>query len=140
MGFIGDSPEDLELWLFVDADFAGDREDLKSTSGGFLVLAGPNSYFPLGQVCKKQTAQSHSTPEAEIVALDAGVRAEGIPALDLWEVLLGRKPRLRVWEDNEATIKIVKSGRFPTMRHVKRVHAVSIMSLHDMAEKKVFAH
>ena len=44
VGFIGDSAADLELWLFVDADFAGDREDLKSTSGGFLVLAGPNSF------------------------------------------------------------------------------------------------
>ena len=46
VGFIGVPPEDLELWLFVDADFAGDRADLKSTSGGFLVLAGPNTFFP----------------------------------------------------------------------------------------------
>ena len=53
-------------------------------------------------------------------------------------MLLGREPRLRVWEDNEATIKIFKSGRFPAMRHVKRVHGVSIMSLHDNLEKKVF--
>ncbi len=45
VGFTGDPPEDLELWLFVDADFAGDRADLKSTSGGFLVLAGPNTFF-----------------------------------------------------------------------------------------------
>ena len=50
VGFIGDSADVLELWLFVDAAFAGDREDLKSTSGGFLVLAGPNSFFPLGPV------------------------------------------------------------------------------------------
>ena len=68
VGFIGDPPEDLELWLFVDADFTGDRADLKSTSGGILVLAGPNKLLPLGYVCKKQTAQSPSTPEAEIVA------------------------------------------------------------------------
>ena len=72
VGFIGDSAADLELWLFVDADFAGDREDLKSTSGGFLVLAGPNSFFPLGQVCKKHTAQSHSTPEAKSLLLAQG--------------------------------------------------------------------
>ena len=139
MGFVGGPPADLELWLFVDADFAGDRSDLKSTSGGFLVLVGPNTFFPLGYVCKKQTCQSHNTPEAEIVALDAGIRTEGIPALELWKVLLGREPRLRVWEDNEATIKIVKSGRFPAMRHVKRVHGVSVMSLHDNLEKAVFA-
>ena len=53
VGFVGDPPADLELWLFVDADFAGDQSDLKSTSGGFLVLVGPNTFFPLGHVCKK---------------------------------------------------------------------------------------
>ena len=107
VGFIGDPPDDLELWLFVDADFAGDRADLKSTSGGFLVLDGSYTYFPLGYVCKKQTAQSHSTPEAEVVALDTGVRTIGIPSQQLWKVLLGREPTLRVFEDNEATIKII---------------------------------
>ena len=54
-------------------------------------------------------------------------------------MLLGREPRLRVWEDNEATIKIVRSGRFPTMRHVKRVHGVSICSLHDSLHKEIFS-
>ena len=53
-------------------------------------------------------------------------------------MLLGREPKLRVWEDNEATIKIVRSGRFPTMRHVKRVHGVSIMSLHDNLNKETY--
>ncbi len=60
---------------------------------------------------KKQTSQSHSTPEAEIVALDVGVRTEGIPALEPWKVLLGREPLLCVWEDNEATIKNHKIGQ-----------------------------
>ena len=67
------------------------------------------------------------------------MRTEGIPAQQLWKVLLGREPVLRVWEDNEATVKIVRSGRFPTMRHVKRVHGVSIMSLHDSYHKQLFA-
>ena len=47
IGQVADKPEDLQLWLFVDADFAGDQRDTKSTSGGFSVLAGPNSWFPL---------------------------------------------------------------------------------------------
>ena len=33
-GRINDPPEDLELWLFVDADFCGDYENTRSTSGG----------------------------------------------------------------------------------------------------------
>ena len=42
LGFIGDPADKLELWFCVDSYFTGDREDMKSTSGGFLVLAGPN--------------------------------------------------------------------------------------------------
>ena len=41
IGFIGDKLEDLTLTAFADADFAGDRKDCKSTSGGFLCLTGP---------------------------------------------------------------------------------------------------
>ena len=44
VGFLGDPKEDLELSLYCDADFAGDRTDLKSTSGGFLVLTGTHSF------------------------------------------------------------------------------------------------
>ena len=33
-------------------------------------------------ICKKQTSVSHSSTEAEIISLDAGLRMDGIPALD----------------------------------------------------------
>ena len=70
VGFIGDGPEELELGLFSDADFAGDRDAMRSASGVFLALYGPHSFFPLSAQSKKQTAVSHSTVEAEIVAAD----------------------------------------------------------------------
>ena len=79
---MGDSFEDLELWLFTDADFAGDRKDMKSTSSMFLAVAGPNTFFPLGPVSKKQTVCSNSTVEAEVVAAFAAVCLVGIPALN----------------------------------------------------------
>ena len=41
-----------------------------------------------GWKCKKQTAISHSSAEAEVISLDAGLRMEGIPALVLWDQLL----------------------------------------------------
>ena len=34
-------------------------------------------------MCKKQTSVSHSSTESEIISLDAGLRMEGIPTLDL---------------------------------------------------------
>ena len=43
-----------------------DKETLRSTSGVFLAVYGPYSFFPLAAQSKKQTAVSHSTVEAEI--------------------------------------------------------------------------
>ena len=36
-------------------------------------------------MCKKQKKFSRSSTEAEIISLDAGLRMDGIPALDLWD-------------------------------------------------------
>ena len=37
-------------------------------------------------MCKKQTSVSHNSTEAEVISLDAGLRMDGIPALDLWDL------------------------------------------------------
>ena len=39
-------------------------------------------------MCKKQTSVSHSSTESEIISLDAGLRMDGIPALDLWDLIV----------------------------------------------------
>ena len=35
---------------------------------------------------KKQAAVSHSSTESEIISLDTGLRLDGLPALELWEI------------------------------------------------------
>ena len=45
-GFIGDAFDECQLWLFADADHAGEH-DSKSTTGSAIVLVGPNTYYPL---------------------------------------------------------------------------------------------
>ena len=82
-GWIGDPIEKLELCVFSDADWAGEKSTYKSTTSFFAFLLGPNSFFPISALSKKQTCVSHSTPEAEIVAADTSIRSEGIPALNL---------------------------------------------------------
>ena len=62
--------------------FAGDLEDSKSTSGG------SHTFVPISWMCKKQTSVSHSSTESEIISLDAGLRLEGIPALDLRDLIV----------------------------------------------------
>ena len=39
-------------------------------------------------MCKKQTSVSHSSTELEIISLDARLRLDGIPALDLWDLIV----------------------------------------------------
>ena len=39
-------------------------------------------------MCKKQTSVSHSSTESEIISLDARLRMDGRPALDLWDLIV----------------------------------------------------
>ena len=73
---------------FQDSDFAGDLEDSKSTSGGTLCFFGSHTFVPTSWMCKNQTSVSHSSTESEIIFLEAGLRLDGIPALDLWDLIV----------------------------------------------------
>ena len=44
--------------------------------------------MPISWMCKKQTSVSHSSAEAEIISHDAGLRMDGILALDLWDLVI----------------------------------------------------
>ena len=131
VGTVGDAADTLWLRLYVDADFAGDRLDAKSTSGGFLVLYGKNTFFPLTWICKKQTAVSRSTTEAEVISLAHSLFAEALPTLQLWCQILGRDVTLEVLEDNEATIKIIRKGGSAKLRHVSRTHKINLASTYE---------
>ena len=94
--YVGNTAKQCRLGLFQDSDFAGDLEDSKSTSGGTLCVFGSHTFVPISWMCKKQTSVSHSSTESEIISLDAGLRLDGIPALDLWcLIVLVLKKRLR---------------------------------------------
>ena len=93
--YTGDYVEDCWIALFVDASFAGDLEDSKSTNGAYMCIVGPRTFVPVTWICKRQTAISHSSSEAEVISLDAALRMEGLPTLLLWEVIIdvfGRNP------------------------------------------------
>ena len=130
-GYVGDKTDDLYLGLYVDADHGGDKMDVKATTGAILVLRGPNTWFPLSVISKKQTSSTaHSTCEAEIVALSAGLRKEAIPTIQLWETLLNRKMELKIYEDNQSAITTIDNGYSAELRHVLKTQNVSIDALH----------
>ena len=80
--YVGNTAKQCRLGLFQDS-FAGDLEDSKSTSGGTLCIFGNHTFVPVCWMCRKQTAVSHSSTESEIISLDAGLRLDGLPALEL---------------------------------------------------------
>ena len=84
----GSTGSGVALAEFFVSDFAGDFEDSKSTSGGTLCVFGSHTFFPISWMCKKQTSVSHSSTESEIISSDAGLRLDGIPALDLWDLIV----------------------------------------------------
>ena len=44
--------------------------------------------FQKGWMCKKQTSVSHSSTESEIISLDTGLRLDGLPALELLDLIV----------------------------------------------------
>ena len=85
---MGNTARQCRLGLFQDSDFAGDLEDSKSTSGGTLCVFGSHTFVPISSMCKKQTSVSHSSTESEIISLDTGLRLDGLPALELWDLIV----------------------------------------------------
>ena len=85
---MGNTAKQFRLGLFQDSDFAGDLEDSKSTSGGTLCVFGSHTFVLISWMCQKQTSVSHSSTESEIISLDAGLRLDGLPALDFWDLIV----------------------------------------------------
>ena len=49
---------------------------------------GSHTFVPISCMCKKQTSVAHSSTESEIISLNAGLRLDGIRALDLWDLIV----------------------------------------------------
>ena len=82
---MGNRAKQCRLGLFQDSDFAGDLGDSKSTSGGTLCVFGSHTFVPIVQ---ETNCFSHSSTESEIIFLDTGLRLDGLPALELWDLII----------------------------------------------------
>ena len=82
--------------------------------------------FPISAGSKIQSCVSHFTLEAELVAAHFGLRTDGLLALSLWRALFPHQLPLLFHEDNQAMIRVVATGKKPTMRYLARTHRVSV--------------
>ena len=85
---MGNTAKQCRLGLFQEFDFAGDLEDSNSTSGGTLCVFGSHTIVSKSWMCRKQTAVSLRSPESEIISLDTGLSLDGLPALELWDLIV----------------------------------------------------
>ena len=97
-----------EIIGFSDADWGGDKNDYKSTSGFLFQLGGTTITWQ----SKKQTCVALSTAEAEYIAL-AGAAQEAVWLKHLYQELADtpNKPVL-INEDNQAAIAISKNPQY----------------------------
>ena len=129
--------------MYVDADWAQEKESRKSTSG-FTIFFGNSC---VSWKSRKQTCVALSTCEAEYVAL-----SEGSKEL-LWLIQLTKDLELQqdlpiqIFEDNQATIKVAECGKSNfrmkhldiKFHHIRELIKNKIIKLHHCSTEKMIA-
>ena len=85
---MGKTAQHFRLGLLHDSDFAGALKTQNRPWGEFYVPLEVEHSVARAWMCKKQTSVSHSSTESEVISSDAGLRMDGIPALDLWDLVI----------------------------------------------------
>ena len=62
-------------------------------------------------MCKKQTSVSHSSTESEIISLDTGLRLDGLPALELWDLIVSVLGNVSRVSDNPGMSEVAEKNR-----------------------------
>lgn len=90
-----------EIYGFSDADFAGDLDDRKSTSGWVFMISGG----AVSWISKKQPVVALSTTEAEYIALTSAAQ-EAIWMKEFHKDLGVEQKTITIYEDNKSTISL----------------------------------
>ena len=132
-----DPLSECQIWLFADADWAGD-EEAKSTSGCTAVIVGPNTYFPINSFSKKQTVISTSSTEAEVVAANQALRAEGLPVLALFEKLACGKVATKLAPKGKYADEEVFTRIDPEINEIRNGNVDSGLDVSNILPKFIF--
>lgn len=106
---------------YTDADWQGDLDERKSTSGCLFTLAGG----AISWKSKKQTSVAQSSMEAEYIAANEAVK-DGVwlrNFLVSLEIVENASDPVTVYCDNQAAIKLSKDPKFHSRaRHIEGKH------------------
>ena len=75
-----------------------------------LCVFGSHTFVPISWMCKKQTSVSHSSTESEIISLDTGLRLDGLPALELWDLIVSVFGNVSHVSDRRGNLWMVKTN------------------------------
>ena len=111
------------LICYTDADFGGDPETYKSTSGYLCILQYENNNYVLDWYSRKQTAVSRSTTEAELCAAGQGATEAIWMRLLLTELKLVQPTKINIpismRTDSQSAKALAEGGGYAGgLRHV----------------------
>ena len=64
------------------------------------------------------------------------LRESVVPQQALWSILLQRPVKARIFEDNESTLAVIRSGYSPQLRHVAKHQRISVSIVHELCNHK----
>ena len=122
------------IYVYVDSDWAGDRQQRKSTSGGLVIVGG----IAVKSWSRTQRGQSLSSAEAEYYAIVTGV-AEALAVQALAEEV-GWKMSVRVHTDSSAAKAVSSRRGLGKLRHIelKYLWVQELVQEQRIAIKKIF--
>ena len=98
------------------------------------MIGGGRSYLTISFHSKRQTAVSRSTTEAEAISLTTAVFQDAVPTGDYLDEILGQEISLTCFQDNAATIAVVRNGWSIKLRHVTKTHKIDLACLYDLCK------
>ena len=126
--------EQTEILMFTDSDFAGDRENRKSTSGWAIFASAGRSSLLLDYGSKSQSFVARSTAEAELAAGNFAIAMHGLAAQVSLSLLLGKEIYLCVKMDSQAAILAIGAAQSIAMRYLPKTQGVSLQWLSSVFE------
>lgn len=113
---------------YSDSDWAGDRNDSKSTSGYVFKIFGNT----VRCASRKQTTVAKSSTKAEYIALSETISEGNWIKKLLHEMQIESSNPIQIFEDNNSCIKIAKEPReYKRIKHID----VNYMFTRDFIEK-----
>lgn len=122
---------------YSDADYAGDKNDRKSTSGMIYLLGGG----PISWRSRKQPAVSTSTTEAEYIAMSSSAKhakwiAQFLTDINCSKYISKNRRTVKIYGDNQGSLKLIDQ---PQLNERSKHIDVAYHFTRDLSERNIIA-